>query len=309
MSETATQADPELRATARGMPGVAIPKMPVMSAAVNQNNFSLGTDQSKFNLGTSRSQSSARSSVGLKVDRENPAIMTIVGHNEADIEKLLAKRYHRVVIPIMPYSAPAGPMQQVVHQQEIRGQAIAQQMVAQQHIVDQPPPGQWQQISAMPIETINRFMKIIVPGTEPSADQLAAQAKPLKPFGQATYIRWDPWYKRIQAVTSGRWQSYNNQVNTEVTAHVVVYPNNTLAVTAVDVNIWKSGNPWDSKFNDATKQAALEVLNGLKGSPILKFPAHTRRSEVSFDLVFVTGGRAGVGLNAPINDVETIYGL
>jgi hypothetical protein len=323
-SATPVLAEPELRATAHAMRGVTVPRMAPMSASANQSKFSLGsdqskfnlgTDQSKFNLGTNRSQTSAKSAVGIKVDKENPAIMTIVGGTDADIQKLLAKRYHRVVIPITPYSAPAGPMQQVVNQQQVNGQSIIQQMVAQQTIAAQPqqpqqvPQVQWQKISAVPIETLNRFFNILSPGSKPSAQELSAQAKKLKPFDQATYIRWDPWYKRIQAVANGRWQSYNNQLNTEVTAHVTVYPTDTLAVTGLDVNLWKSAHPWDTQFNDATKQAALETLNSLKGSPILKFPAHTRRTEVSFDLIFVTGGRGGVGVNAPINDVETVYGL
>jgi hypothetical protein len=303
------------------MPGVVIPRMHSLAPGVHRDNFSLGTDQSKFNLGsdqskfnlgTARNQSSARSAVGLKVDRENPAIMTIVGGNEADIQKLLAKRYHRIVIPIVPYSAPAAPMQQVVNQQQVNGQAMSQQVVAQQNIVAQTPAFQnnWHgNIMAVPIERIGQFFNIMPLNSKPPAGELNAQAKALKPFGQATYVRWDPWYKRVQAVATGHWQMYNNQLNTEVTAHVTVYSNLTLAVTGCDVNIWKSARPFDGTFNDAAKQAVLETLNSLKGSPILRFPPHTRRSEVSFDLIFVTGGRGGVGISAPINDVETIYGL
>jgi len=306
-------AERELRATAHVMPGVVIPRPPrPLSAGANQDNFSLGADQSKFNLGTKRSQENARSDVSIKVDRENPAIMTIVGGNEADIQKLLAKRYHRTVIPLVPYQAPAGPMQQTVNQQQVSSQAMTQQVVAQQSIAAQPQVVQsnWaQNVGAIPIETVNRFFNIFAPQKKPSPGELSAEAKPLKPFGEATYVRWDPWYKRVQAASTGMWQTYNNQLNTEVTAHVTVYAGSRLAVTGVDVNIWKSAHPWDSQFNDATKQAVLEVLNRLKGSPLLKFPAHTRRSEVSFDLIFSTGGRAGVGISAPINDVETIYGL
>jgi hypothetical protein len=324
-AQAPVHADPELRATAHTLPGVVIPRghSRPLSAGTNQNNFSLGadqakfnlgTDQSKFNLGTSRSQSNARSDVGIKVDKENPAIMTIVGGNEADIQKLLAKRYHRTVIPLVPYQAPAGPMQQVINQQQVNGQALTQQVVAQQTLSRQgiisPQINNWQQgISAMPIETVNRFFNIFAPTKKPGPGELSAEAKPLKPFGEATYVRWDPWYRRIQAASTGMWQTYNNQLNTEVTAHVTVYAGCRLAVTGCDVNIWKSAHPWDAQFNDASRQAALEVLNKLKGSPLLRFPTHTRRSEVSFDLVFSTGGRGGVGISAPINDVETIYGL
>jgi len=237
-------AQPELTATARSMYGVATPRM---SAEANQSNFSLGTDQSKFNLGTSRKQSSAKSAVGLKVDRENPAIMTIVGHNEADIERLLAKRYHRAVVPLVPYEAPAGPMQQVTNQQQIEGQVITQQVVAQQGIVAQQPGPQnsWccQNIAAVPVEMMHRFFNILAPNARPPVGEMSAEAKPLKPFGQPTYIRWDPWYNRIKSVANGHWQKYNNQVNTEVTAHVIVSSTGTLAVTAVDFNLWKIAAP------------------------------------------------------------------
>ena len=85
-------------------------------------------------------------------------------------------------------------------------------------------------------------------------------------------------------------------------------------MTGVDVNIFKSERPFDANFNNATKMAVLEVLNSMKGGGILQFPAMTRRTEVSFDLVFATGGsgagrRAGVNMNTPINDVETFYGF
>jgi len=312
LSISAVGAEPEMQATARSLPGLASAGIRGgrIAASADQNNFALGTDQSKFNLGTSAKQSTAPSSVGLKVSRDNPAIMTIVGHNEADIEKLLAKRYHRVVIPIVPYRAPEGPMQQTIKGQEIKAQSINQQSIAQQTVIAQPPQS-WQlsSISAMPMETVNRFINILNPANKGNGGDLSAQAKPLKPFGQATYINWDPWYKRIKATADSRWRAYNNQLNTEVTAHITVYPGNRLAVSGVDVNLWKSARPFDSSFNDASKQAALEVMNSIKGSPILRFPANTRRAEVSFDLIFATGGRAGVGISVPINDVETVYGI
>ncbi|MBS1999745.1 MAG: hypothetical protein JSS86_25670 [Cyanobacteria bacterium SZAS LIN-2] len=316
-------AEPELTATARTLPGVHVPRSPAgnvgkkFALGAGQAKFNLGTGQTKFNIGTSREQSSAHNGVDIKVDRENPAIMTIVGGNEADIQKLLARRYHRAVVPVVPYSAPAGPMQQIVSQQQINGQTLSQQVVgqqyiAQQQIVAQPSPlqmiSQGQNISALPMETLRRFMNILAPHSA-NGGELSAEAKPLKPFGQPTQIRWDPWYNRIKAVTNSSWQGYNNQLNTEVTSHVTVYANGTLAVTGCDVNLWKSANPWDSRFNDAARAAALQVLNNLKGSPLLKFPAHSRRSEVSFDLIFITGGKPSVGMSVPINDVETVYGL
>ena len=295
-------AEPELRATAQYLHNA------------KQSKFSLGAGQSKFDLGTSRDQANTQSAVRMHVDKQNPAIMTIVGGSEADIQKLLAQRYHRVVVPITPYSAPPAPMQQLIGQQQINSQTMMQQVMHQQTIVSQPPPPVNNiQVSAFPIETMNRFMNIFSPQAGPDNPALSAQAKALKPFGQATTIRWDPWYNRIKTAANLHWQAYNNQVATEATAHVTVYANGNLAVSAVDINIWKSANPFDNHFNEATKQAVLETLNNMKGSAILKFPALTRRSEVSFDLIFTTadksGGRGGVGINVPINDIETYYGL
>jgi len=324
----AVTAEPELQATPRTMRGLVAPKPRAAAGhsaskfalGADQAKFNLGTDQSKFNLGTSREQASARNGVDIKVDRENPAIMTIVGGSEKDIQKLLAKRYHRTVVPVVPYSAPAGPMQQVVNQQQVNGQTMSQQTVgqqyiAQQQVIEQPPAIQWirqgQNIAAIPVETLNRFFNIFKPGAKGPEGELSAEAKRLKPFGTPTYIRWDPWYNRIKTISNSGWQLYNNQMNTEVTAHVTVYADGTLAVNGLDVNLWKSANPWDSRFNDAAKAAALSVLNNLKGSPLLKFPAHSRRSEVSFDLLFITDGNAkkAVGINVPINDTETVYGI
>ena len=46
-------------------------------------------------------------------------VVAVLLDNEADIEKLIARRYHRVVIPTVPYHAPDGPMQQVLLQQHL----------------------------------------------------------------------------------------------------------------------------------------------------------------------------------------------
>jgi hypothetical protein len=328
----AAYAEPELHATAQHLPGLGHSAhsnsrgssaghyslgadQSKFSLGTGQAKFNLGTGQSTFNLGTSAEQARAHNAVGIKVNRDNPAIMTIVGGNEADIQKLLAQRYHRVVVPCGQYTPAQQQInQQYIGQQQLNAQVIQQQVVNQQAIVSQPqPPSNNNQICAFPMETVNRFMNIICPKATPPADELNAEAKRLKPFGQATHIKWDPWYDRVRTAANVRWQSYNNQVATEATAHVTVYANRSLAVSAVDINIWKSGNPFDNQFNEATKTAVLQTLNEMKGSSILAFPAHTRRAEVSFDLIFSTagksGGRGGVGVNAPINDIETIYGL
>jgi hypothetical protein len=302
--QPAAQAEPELHATAKHLPGLGHggsssgsgshyrlgADQSKFSLGTGQAKFNLGTGQSSFNLGTSAEQAKAQSAVGIKVNRDNPAIMTIVGGSEADIQKLLAQRYHRVVVPCTQYTAPQQQInQQYIGQQQVNAQTIQQQVVNQQAIVSQPPPpANNNQICAFPLETVNRFMNIICPKATPPADELSAEAKRLKPFGQATRINWDPWYNRVRTAANVRWQSYNNQVATEATAHVTVYAGNTLAVSAVDINIWKSGNPFDNQFNEATKTAVLQTLNEMKGSSILAFPAHTRRSEVSFDLIFST---------------------